>query len=121
MRKLKPLLMLALVGATTMPVQPGETAGFRFLQQPGPFDVGLRVVQLYDDSRSFGDGSRPLQTLIWYPAARGAPGAATNYGDYMDLRATDPAMGEARQQVGVAAWFDAGRNASRADPMWARR
>jgi pimeloyl-ACP methyl ester carboxylesterase len=121
MRKLTIWSLPALFAATAMPVQADDTAGFRFLQQPGPFDVGLRVVQLYDDSRSFGDGSRPLQTLIWYPAVRGAPDTLTNYGNYMDLRASDPAMGEAREQVGIAGWFDAGRNASRADPMWARR
>jgi hypothetical protein len=26
----------------------GDATGFCFLQQPGPFDVGLRVVQLYE-------------------------------------------------------------------------
>jgi dienelactone hydrolase len=121
MRKLPIWSLLALFAVTAMPVRAGDTNGFRFLQQPGPFDVGLRVVQQYDNSRSFGDGSRPLQTLVWYPASRGATGAHMNYGEYMDLRATDPAMGEARQQVGIAGWFDAGRNDSRADPMWAKR
>jgi pimeloyl-ACP methyl ester carboxylesterase len=121
MRKLPISSLLALFAITAMPVRADDTTGFRFLQQPGPFDVGLRVVQLYDNSRSFDDGSRPLQTLVWYPATRGVTGAHMNYGDYMDLRATDPAVGEARQQVGIAGWFDAGRNASRADPMWAKR
>ena len=121
MRKLPIWSLIALLAVTAMPVRAGDTTGFRFLQQPGPFDVGLRVVQQYDDSRSFGDGPRPLQTLVWYPATRGATDARMNYGDYMELRATDPAMGEARQQVGISGWFDAGRDAARGDPMWARR
>jgi pimeloyl-ACP methyl ester carboxylesterase len=52
---------------------------FQFLQKPGPYHVGLKVVNQYDPSRKFpaapdrpeapaGQGSRPLQTLIWYPA-----------------------------------------------------
>ena len=121
MRKLPISSLLVLFAVTAMPVRAGDTTGFRFLQQPGPFDVGLRVVQQYYNSRSFGDGSRPLQTLVWYPATRGAAGARMNYGDYMDLGATDPAMGEVRQQVGISGWFDAGRDAARGDPMWAKR
>ena len=52
---------------------------FHFLQKPGPYPVGLKVVNQYDSSRKFPatpdrpeaparQGSRPLQTLIWYPA-----------------------------------------------------
>jgi hypothetical protein len=52
---------------------------FQFLQEPGPYHVGLKVVNQYDPSRKFPatpdrpeasarQGSRPLQTLIWYPA-----------------------------------------------------
>jgi hypothetical protein len=97
--------LLAQFAVTAMPVRGDDTTGFRFLEQPGPFDVGLRVVQQYDNSRSFGDGSRPPQTLVWYPASRGTTGAHMSYGDYMELRATDPAVGESRQQVGIAGWF----------------
>lgn len=121
MRKLPLWSLLALLTATAMAVRADDTAGFRFLQQPGPFDVGLRVVQQYDIARSFGDGARPLQTLVWYPATRGDSGKAMRYGDYLDLRATDPALGESRQQVGVAGWLAAGSDGARADSMWARR
>ena len=121
MRKLPLWSLLSLLAATAMAVQADTAAGFRFLQQPGPFDVGLRVVQQYDISRSFGDGSRPLQTLVWYPVTRGEPGKAMRYGDYLDLRAADPAFGELRQQVGVAGWLAAGIDGARADSMWARR
>ena len=71
MRKLSIWSLLALFAITAMPARAGDTTGFRFLQQLGPFDVGLRVVQQYDNSRSFGDGSRPLQTLVWYPDRAG--------------------------------------------------
>src|SRR5215471_14376368 len=52
---------------------------FQFLQKPGPYPVGLKVVNQYDPSRKFPavhdpgetparQESRPFQTLIWYPA-----------------------------------------------------
>lgn len=113
--------LLALIFATPFCVRAAGATGFHFLQESGPFDVGLRVVQLYDGSRSFDAGSRPLQTLIWYPVSRGTSGPRMNYGDYMDLRALDPALGEQRNQVGTSGWYDAGRNAARGDSMWARR
>src|SRR3954471_1207628 len=121
MRKLLTSSLLVLFAATTIPIWASDATGFRFLQQPGPFDVGLRVVQQYDNSRSFGNGSRPLQTLIWYPVTRGGSDAAMHYGDYLDLRSADPAVGDLRQQVGVAGWLAGGSDGARVDPMWARR
>lgn len=114
-------LLLAVLAATSTPLWGADATGFRFLQQPGPFDVGLQVVQQYDNSRSFGDGTRPLQTLVWYPTLRGAAGKLMTYGDYTNLPATDPAMGELRQLVGIAGWLDAGSDSARAGAMWARR
>jgi hypothetical protein len=111
--------MIALLVVLTTPVWAGDTTGFRFLQQQGPFAVGLRVVQQFDNSRAFGDGSRPLQTLVWYPAT-GAVGATMRFGDYVELNAADAALGDRRQQVGVAGWLSAGFDGARADPMWAR-
>ena len=52
----------------------------RFTEKPGPYSVGLKVIEQYDRSRVFHstidgtgksatvDGFRPLQTLVWYPA-----------------------------------------------------
>lgn len=79
----KPLfgLLVAVFATMTTFVRPAEATGFHFLQQPGPFDVGLRVVPQYDNSRSFGNGVRPLQTLVWYPAVRGAAGERMHYRD----------------------------------------
>ena len=69
---------------------------FEFPLAPGPLPVGLRVVQQYDHSRVFlgevdpvtgraakGERSRPIQTLVWYPATRS--GNAMRYGDYLQL------------------------------------
>ena len=67
-----------------------------FANAPGPHAVGLRVVQQVDASRSYMDHfdivtgnpvagmhARPIQTLVWYPAAAG--GQALRYGDYIAL------------------------------------
>jgi tetratricopeptide (TPR) repeat protein len=55
---------------------------FQFTEKAGPHAVGLKVVQQYDYSRTWrstvdelgqpysGERARPLQTLIWYPAAK---------------------------------------------------
>jgi hypothetical protein len=121
MRKTLFRLVLGLCATMAMSVRAAETTGFHFLQQPGPFDVGLRVVQQYDTSRSFGNGARPLQTLVWYPAARGSVGERVRYGDYLGLAATDASLGEQRELVGIGAWFVAGINGARADLMWSKR
>ena len=68
---------------------------FQFLQKPGPYPVGLKVVNQYDPSRKFsatpdrpetpaGQESRPLQTLIWYPARQSRSKPMT-VGDYVVL------------------------------------
>ncbi|HVL09187.1 MAG TPA: dienelactone hydrolase family protein [Burkholderiaceae bacterium] len=66
----------------------------------GPYGVGLQVVKQYDYSRTFkssidpltgdvvqGERSRPMQTLIWYPAQPTAQKLA--YGDYVHARVTE--------------------------------
>jgi hypothetical protein len=68
---------------------------FQFLQKPGPYPVGLKVVNQYDPSRKSPatpdrpeaparQGSRPLQTLIWYPALHSSSKPMT-VGDYVVL------------------------------------
>ena len=69
-----------------------SSSGLNFIPQRGPHAVGLRVVQQYDHGRGMehavnavGEithraGSRPVQTLLWYPAkAGGAPLKAIDY------------------------------------------
>jgi dienelactone hydrolase len=69
---------------------------FHFEPKPGPYAVGLKVVEQYDHSRVYrsatdalarpytGERDRPLQTLIWYPAAAGTVMPMT-VKDYVDL------------------------------------
>jgi pimeloyl-ACP methyl ester carboxylesterase len=70
------LILFSLIGSGTALSQ---FPPFQFLQKPGSYPVGLKVVNQYDPSRKFPatpdrpeaparQGSRPLQTLIWYPA-----------------------------------------------------
>jgi dienelactone hydrolase len=73
---------------------------FRFSEKPGPYAVGLKVVDQYDRSRSFqtvsdlpgapasSTGPRPLQTLVWYPAESSTARAMT-LGEYGALIKTE--------------------------------
>ena len=71
-----------------------QVSGFKFLQKPGPYPVGLKIVDQYDHSRTFpkkdstpssaGNQARPLQTLIWYPSLR-SPAKPMTVGDYVQL------------------------------------
>ena len=75
-----------------------QTSPFKFLQMPGPYPVGLKVVDQYDRSRNYsaidsqrtsaGDEARPLQTLIWYPSLR-SPARPMTIGDYVRLADTE--------------------------------
>ena len=77
-----------------------QASSFRFLQRPGPYPVGLKVVDQYDHSRpypvslknssksSMGDDARPMQTLIWYPSLRSTDKPMT-VGDYTQLADTE--------------------------------
>ena len=99
-----------------------------FLAQPGPWSVGLRVVEQYDHGRSFEaplnnktapiNEGRPLQTLIWYPAKAG--GSAMKVQDYLELTKTETSFGvpnENATQQGLAGAV----SAHAADPMRASR
>jgi pimeloyl-ACP methyl ester carboxylesterase len=73
---------------------------FRFLQEAGPYPVGLKVVDQYDRSRTYptspkdpsksslGESARPLQTLIWYPSLK-STGEPMMVGDYTQLADTE--------------------------------
>jgi pimeloyl-ACP methyl ester carboxylesterase len=73
-----------------------QTPSFQFLQKPGPYPVGLKVVYQYDRSRTYptspkdppkssmGENARPTQTLIWYPSLRNTDKPMT-VGDYTQL------------------------------------
>ncbi len=87
--------------------------GFGFATAPGPHGVGLRVVHQYDFSRSYrgatdpvtgeavtGEKARPIQTLIWYPAAKS--GTPLRYNDYLRLSATEEVFGRSDAEIAAA-------------------
>jgi dienelactone hydrolase len=89
------------LGALLLAVSSTAASAQAVISQPaGTYAVGLRVVQQYDHSREFkgavdpvtgqtvsGERSRPIQTLIWYPASR--VGAPLRYRDYAATRLTE--------------------------------
>jgi hypothetical protein len=94
--ELTALMLFLLIGAGTALSQ---FSPFQFLQKPGPYPVGLKVVDQYDPSRKFPatpdrpetpaqQGSRPLQTLIWYPALPSGI-KSMKVGDYVALADTE--------------------------------
>ena len=106
-----------------------KTSSFHFLQKPGPYPVGLKVVDQYDHSRiypaspkdppksSMGENARPLQTLIWYPSM-GGTGKPMTVGDYTQLADTEvhfnaPGEKENRWRSLLKRSFDV--------PLWAVR
>ena len=77
-----------------------SAAGFTFSNAPGPHRVGFKLRQQYDYARvyktrvdlvtaqpSAGERARPMQTLVWYPAA--GKGKALAYRDYLATMATE--------------------------------
>lgn len=109
---LRSLLFLLLVTTSFVTY---ATSGFSGLV-PGPYAVGFRVVAQYDYSRSYqgatdaftgqptvGERARPLQTLVWYPAAKG--GTPLRYGDYLRTEATDEVLN--RSAADIAAFVAA--------------
>lgn len=75
------------------------------MEKPGSHAVGLKVVEQYDFSRTYRpatddlgkpytkEHARPLQTLIWYPAEKGA-GKPMTVADYVNLLATETSFGD---------------------------
>lgn len=81
---------------------------------PGPHAVGFRVVRQVDRSREFrravdpvtgepvaGERGRPIQTLIWYPAA--GPGTPLRYRDYLATRLTESTFERTMEELKAAA------------------
>ena len=98
---------------------------------PGPHAVGLRVVQQYDYARAYrgdvdhatgkavtGERARPIQTLVWYPAAAG--GKATTWGDYLRLGASDELFGRSATEIDAATEMLVKRELNDADMAHAR-
>lgn len=102
---------------------------------PGPMPVGLKVVHQYDFSRDFqggidpvtgrpieGEPSRPVQTLVWYPAGSATSGAAMRYGDYLQLTGTELRFERTAAEARAAAdAFIRGEYVSESGPEQARQ
>jgi hypothetical protein len=62
--------------------------------QPGPFGVGFKTIELFDNSRSFqpekdffgapiaGESARPVQVCYWYPTTKDTTGTTMVYSEY---------------------------------------
>jgi dienelactone hydrolase len=96
----------------------GADESFRLDANPGPYAVGLRVVEQYDYSRGYrsafgelgkpymGERARPLQTVIWYPATKEG-GATLTVRDYLHLWATETSFGDPRIAPEAKNWIAA--------------
>jgi tetratricopeptide (TPR) repeat protein len=103
---------------------------FRFEERPGSHRVGLKVVEQYDYSRVYrrstdalgkpysGERTRPLQTLIWYPADGG--GTPMTVGDYAKLMATETSFGKPESTAYAKDWIS-GMAPTLSTPLWAVR
>ena len=121
--------IVAWAGATAASAQNAPV--FQFTEKPGPFQVGLKVVEQYDYSRVYrhatdslgkpylGERARPLQTLVWYPAQKSA-GKPMSVADYGDLMATETSFGQPKMPAAAKEWIK-GMKPALATPMWAVR
>lgn len=111
---------------------------FTFSNQPGEHGVGVRYVKQYDRTRLFSprrgeapkEGSaRPIQTVIWYPAEKGAK--HITYNDYLGLLGweTEFTLNPREEARVVDRWLNMvtdGKRAAQVErerhmPMWAMR
>ncbi len=135
--------LLLVIALLIMPAMVSAQSHFTRINPAGPHPVGLQVVEQYDQSRGYrgatdpysgnataGERSRPIQTLIWYPAEKGS-GREMSAGDYLGLGGTSdefPATPAERRRLEtryVGSWI-AALTADRAKtelaaPMAARR
>ena len=123
---------VSLTGAFVAVSAPAHTAGrFHFTEHPGPYPVGLKVVEQYDRSRTYqstiddlgkpfpGERARPLQTLVWYPAIQ-SPSKAMTVADYGNLLATETSFGNPHMPSGWKDWIT-GMTPTLKDSLWAVR
>lgn len=89
----RPFMLMLLFLCSAMAARAADS--FTFSNPPGPHAVGVKVVQQYDRSRLYktaidlytgepaqGERARPIQVLVWYPAAQG--GKRLSFRDYLD-------------------------------------
>lgn len=109
-----------------------ETYPFSLAQEPGAHSVGLSVVEQYDHSRSFrplvddfgkpwkGETSRPIQTLVWYPAQRSLSKRMT-VREYVAFGAIQHSFGAPEILSGLSEWLIDGMKPSFEQTLLASR
>ena len=126
------LLALAAVGLCISQPAWAETGPlFHFIERAGPHAVGVRVVEQFDYSRSFGyttddlgrpakgERARPLQTLIWFPAQKSHAKPMTVL-DYANLLGTETRFGQSWMPESAKQWLSA-TSPALATALWAVR
>lgn len=105
---------------------------FRFTEKPGPYSVGLKVIEQYDHSRVFhstsdatgksatADGFRPLQTLVWYPADASKAERMT-IGDYAALIRTETSFDKPMEHGKSQSFVEDFTRGTTPLPVWALR
>jgi dienelactone hydrolase len=94
-------MLVALIIHSPVALAQTTATGFHFSGERGPYLVGLKVVNQYDQTRKLAlepkgnhkpatvaAGPRPIQTLVWYPALA-KDGQAMTVGDYVQLAKTE--------------------------------
>ncbi len=128
----KALILCGIVAAISSSTALAQDAPhFHFTQPPGAYAVGLKVVEQYDTSRTWGppvdllgkpiegERARPLETLIWYPAEKSSAAPMT-VGDYFKLLETETSFGKPHLWEGWNDW-KTGLASSMNDPLWSVR
>ena len=104
---------------------------FHFTEKPGPYSVGLKVVEQYDESRIYrsliddlgkpyqGERARPLQTLVWYPARKSTAKPMT-VADYGKLLASETSFDKPHMAHQDADWVHS-MTPTLTMPLWAVR
>lgn len=125
------LCVLVFAGAATAAGFAQSAERFIFDQKPGAYAVGLKVVDQYDYSRTWGpavddlgkpvsgERARPLQTLIWYPAEKTA-GKPMTVGDYFALLETETSFDKPHLPIYWQDW-KTGLAPAMQDALWAVR
>jgi dienelactone hydrolase len=118
LRLFKALLAVACFGVASASAQTTQTFSFDFTEKPGPYAVGLKVVEQYDRLRGFqspptlpasaaaAEGPRPLQTLVWYPATKSSRATMT-FGEYGALVKTETSFGKPLEQGKAQSFVEA--------------
>jgi len=85
------LILVMLLNSTAKASEPVLWGGL----EPGPYDVGFRVLSLVDPTRAYGKRvARPMQVSLWYPVAGNTARSAQSlpFADYVTLYVTPVAQ-----------------------------